>query len=139
MITGPSVPRGVVNYLVIGRNLRAFRLLRNLRQEDMADILGISTTHYSNCERGLRHIDFDYIVNACAALDVSLFDVLSGALDGCAIFSAHDAEEQSNGISLECPEEWLQQILRAQTGCSDKARRYMLEACLSLADLDKSR
>lgn len=125
-----------VNYTVIGRNLRNARISKSLRQEDVADYLGISITHYSNCERGTRRIGLELIANACYFLRVPLFVILLDSLDGVPLLPSG---ENGNPEQGQLPtNEWVHEFSRIQHGCSDVARKYMLEACRNIADLDKS-
>ena len=125
-----------VNYTVIGRNLKSARVSKSLRQEDVADYLGISITHYSNCERGTRRIALDLIANACYYLHVPLFMVLLDSIDGIQLLPESSPENVEHG---DIPSnEWIREFSRIQYGCSDVARKYMIEACRNIAALDKS-
>lgn len=39
----------------IGRNIRKFRLMRNLRQEDLAEMAGLSINYVGALERGRKN------------------------------------------------------------------------------------
>ena len=64
----------------IGKNIRKYRLARNLRQEDLAELAGLSTNYVGAVERGekLPALEFIEIVNT---LGVSADMVLSEVVE----------------------------------------------------------
>ena len=64
----------------IGRNIRKFRLMRKLRQEDLAEITGLSTNYIGAVERGEKIPSLETFIDILNALSISadmvLFDVL---------------------------------------------------------------
>jgi len=94
-----------MNYESIGRNIRAYRIRRKLRQEDLAELTDLSVTYIGMVERGEKlpaMETFIKILNAleCSA-DVILADVLKvgyevkGSLitDQLSALSAEDREK----------------------------------------------
>ncbi len=54
-----------------GIRVRAARIKKNLTQQEVADRIGVSYTHYSNLETGKINIGMDTLRKLCTALDVS--------------------------------------------------------------------
>lgn len=61
----------------IGTKIRKLRELRNLKQETMAELLGISQTAYSKIERDEIEVSQERLEQIAKALDVSVQDILS--------------------------------------------------------------
>lgn len=61
----------------IGEKIRYIRILKGYSQENMAEMLGISTTGYSKIERGETDISFSRLEQIAKALDISVIDLLS--------------------------------------------------------------
>lgn len=53
------------------QRLKELRNSRNIKQKDIADILGISVRAYPHYETGTRFPDFQGIIALCKFLDVS--------------------------------------------------------------------
>ena len=126
-----------ISYSIIGNNLRKARNANSMRQEDLADRLGISPPHYSNCERGKRSISLEMIVAACQILDVTIEQILSGAIVGARISEGNDNQQITAGnrdVIL-----WRQEMKSIQLGCSDLAKEIMLDSCHKIAELDRTR
>lgn len=64
----------------IGKNIRKFRHHRGLRQEDLAEITGLSTNYIGAVERGEKIPSLETFIDILNALSISadmvLFDVL---------------------------------------------------------------
>lgn len=61
----------------LGSNIRKFRQEKNLKQEDLANKLGKSTSVISNWEKGINRPDADTIGQICKILSITpneLFD-----------------------------------------------------------------
>lgn len=120
-----------IDYRRIGRNIMQVRDKKDLRQEDMAEKLGISLTHYSNCERGDRKFALEYLFAICNILDMPFEQMIDGAVSGiCIVDDAENDDQDAIG-------KWLMEMRYLQYGCSDEAREYMLAACRNFAALDK--
>ena len=122
-----------INYRVIGRNIMQLRNKAGFRQDDIAEKIGISMTHYSNCERGTKHFALEHILAICQLLNVSLDQVLAGAISDVRISSS------AEGIEDNDENELLDEICVLQKGCSDEAKKSMVESCRIIANLDKLR
>ena len=56
----------------IGAGIRKIRIIRNYTQKQLADKVGISISHLSNIERGLRNTSFSTIIEIAKQLDMPL-------------------------------------------------------------------
>lgn len=57
--------------LLIGNNLRQYRLENNYTQEELAEKIGISTSFYANIERGAKSMSIQVLRNLTDALQIS--------------------------------------------------------------------
>ncbi|MBQ6862663.1 MAG: helix-turn-helix transcriptional regulator [Clostridia bacterium] len=64
-----------MNYFEIGQRIRKKRKAQNLSQEELAEKVGISTTHMSHIETGNTKLSLQVLVCIAEALEVSA-DVL---------------------------------------------------------------
>lgn len=55
----------------IGKNIRKFRLMRKLRQEDLAEKAGLSTNYVGALERGEKVPSLETLIDIINALDIS--------------------------------------------------------------------
>lgn len=63
--------------ILFGRNLRRLRRQKDITQEQLAEIIGVSVHLISNIERGINGPSFDTLSKLAKALDVEvskLFD-----------------------------------------------------------------
>lgn len=58
--------------LLVGSNLRKYRIEHNLTQEQLAEKAGISTPFYANLERGKRSMSILTLRELAASLNVSV-------------------------------------------------------------------
>ena len=65
----------------IGKKIREYRLLRKMRQEDLADITGLSSNYIGMIERGEKQLSLESFVNILNALNASADIVLSDVLN----------------------------------------------------------
>lgn len=54
----------------IGKRIQKYRTEKNLTQEQVAEIVGISQKHLSRIEKGYHNPRFDMIINIAKALDI---------------------------------------------------------------------
>ena len=74
-----------ISLICIGRNMRRERKRAGLTQNELAQKLDISETHYSNLERAKRGLNIEFLIEFCAALDIPLERLLIGAVTGVRI------------------------------------------------------
>jgi transcriptional regulator with XRE-family HTH domain len=62
---------------LFAKNLRLFRQVKKISQEELADIAGLHRTYVSSVERGERNISIDNMEKLAQALGVDIRDLLS--------------------------------------------------------------
>ncbi len=62
--------------LKFGKQVRKFRLSKNLSQEGLADLADLHWTYISGIERGIRNISLKNIAKISKALDVKLKNLI---------------------------------------------------------------
>lgn len=67
----------MLDYEVIGKNIRAFRKAKNLSQEQLAEKIWISTTHMSHIETGSTKLSLSVLVDIAQALQVGTDELLA--------------------------------------------------------------
>lgn len=65
-----------MDYYEIGQRIRKFRKAHQLSQEELAEQIGISTTHMSHIETGNTKLSLPVLVSLAAKLEVSTDDLL---------------------------------------------------------------
>lgn len=65
-----------MDYYVIGQRIRKTRKAHGLSQEQLAELVGISTTHMSHIETGNTKLSLPVLVSLAEALEVSADDLL---------------------------------------------------------------
>lgn len=65
-----------MNMESIGKNLRKYRQMRKLRQEDLAEKVGLSTNYIGAMERGEKIPSLETLIDIINALDISADMVL---------------------------------------------------------------
>lgn len=66
----------ITNYEIIGKNIKYFRKLRKLTQEQLAEALDLSVGFISQLERGITKMSLDTLIDLCDILDCSSSDIL---------------------------------------------------------------
>ena len=86
----------------IGANVKFLRTMRKLRQQDVAQTLGISQTHLSNIEHNNVQVSLKLLVRSANVLDCTL-ETLLDRKAAAEWAQAHDAEadEQAAGAKSE--------------------------------------
>ena len=85
----------------IGKNIRKFRHHRGLRQEDLAEITGLSTNYIGAVERGEKIPSLETFIDILNALSVSADVVLSDVLQEGYQVKATKLSEQLNPLSAK--------------------------------------
>lgn len=65
-----------MDYYVIGQRIRKFRKAHSFSQEELAEKVGISTTHMSHIETGNTKLSLAVLVKIALALEVNTDDIL---------------------------------------------------------------
>jgi len=69
-----------MDYKSIGKNIRAYRVMRKLRQEDLAEMTDLSVTYIGMVERGEKFPALETFINILNALEVSADVILADVL-----------------------------------------------------------
>ena len=69
-----------MNFNLIGKNIKKYRLSNNLRQEDLAEKTGLTANYIGLIERGKKTPSLDAFISILNALEASADIVLSGVL-----------------------------------------------------------
>ena len=56
----------------ISKNIKKYRLLHNLTQEQLAEQLGLDTQYYAQLERGERNFTIEKIASLCSIFHISI-------------------------------------------------------------------
>lgn len=67
-----------VDYYAIGQRIRKYRKAHSLSQEDLAEKIGISTTHMSHIETGNTKLSLAVLAKLSSVLEVNTDDILFG-------------------------------------------------------------
>lgn len=110
-----------MNYYEIGQRIRKIRKANHLSQEQLAEKVGISTTHMSHIETGNTKLSLQVLVDLACALYVQTDELL---FDSPTINKTHIKQEISDIIDSCSPTDSyiLLDILRASKISLDKHR-----------------
>ena len=64
--------------VLLGENIKIFRLEANLSQEQLADLSSLHRTYIGSIERGERNVSLENIVHIAKSLNVTAADLLNG-------------------------------------------------------------
>ncbi|MBQ6900295.1 MAG: helix-turn-helix transcriptional regulator [Firmicutes bacterium] len=65
----------------VGENLKAARIGKGLKQEQLAEMAGLSTNHISKLETGKSGLQLKTVIQLCDALDMSIDELVFGETD----------------------------------------------------------
>lgn len=83
----------------IGNNIRKYRKMKNLRQEDLAELASLSVTYIGMVERGEKTLSMDAFVRIVNALDVSSDMILGDVLNIRYEVKHSVLDDKLNGLS----------------------------------------
>lgn len=86
---------------VAGRRIKEARERKNLTQEELVELVDLSSTHVSVIERGLKATKTDTFVSIANALDVSADSLLVDVLDRSALSVTSELIEEISKLSLK--------------------------------------
>ena len=72
-----------LDYLAMGERVRKCRRARGMKQEELADQVGVSCSFIGHIERGEKKASAETIVSLCRALDISADYLLQGKENDC--------------------------------------------------------
>ncbi|MCR5684233.1 MAG: helix-turn-helix domain-containing protein [Lachnospiraceae bacterium] len=63
-------------YKNVSKNIKKYRLLNNLTQAQLAELLSLDTQYYSQLERGERYFSLDKIAMSCSIFNIRIDDII---------------------------------------------------------------
>ena len=60
----------------IAQNIKKYRLLNNMTQEELARQLYLDTQYYAQLERGERNFTIEKIINVCSLFHIGVEDII---------------------------------------------------------------
>ena len=72
----------MIDYMILGKNIKYYRKLKRLTQEQLAEQLDLSLGFISQVERGVTKMSLDPLIDLCDSLDCSAGDILDNAQAG---------------------------------------------------------
>ncbi len=88
-----------MDYYAIGQRIRRFRKANGLSQEELADRVGISTTHMSHIETGNTKLSLSVLVLLSQTLGVRTDDLMFENADAGGSAAAEEILEILNGCT----------------------------------------
>ncbi len=89
-----------MNYYEIGQRIRKFRKAYNLSQEQLAEKIGISTTHMSHIETGNTKLSLPVFIDIANALSVQTDELLHDSLPNNKTAMKQEIDEILNSCSI---------------------------------------
>lgn len=69
--------RGTADYIALGKNVKKFRLMRNMRQKDLAELCDSSDSYIGHIENARGIPSLEMVVKIANALEVTVDQLLS--------------------------------------------------------------
>lgn len=107
-----------LDYLAIGRRIRAARLSKKMTQDDLRDIVNLSKTHMSHIETGTTKLSLPVLVDIANALETTPDRLLRDSEEHCInVFNEeiNSIIENCNSYEIRCMIEamnWTKEILK---------------------------
>lgn len=91
-----------MDYQLLGRNVRYYRVKQGLTQERLSEVVDVSTSFIGHIERGSRKPSMETVVKICEALQVNLSSIIPSKLpeDFTLNLSPQDAYKLKELLSL---------------------------------------
>ena len=67
-----------VDYVLLGERIKFWRQQRNLTQEQLAEIVGVTPRFISLIEIGKRRVSLESLLSICTEVEITLNDLLVG-------------------------------------------------------------
>ena len=97
-----------VNYVLLGLRIKENRQLKNLTQEELAELIELTPGYMSLIETGKKKASLETLLSICNALNVTLNELLTG-----------------NQILLDI--DYNREIAELMSGCNEYERRMLFE------------
>jgi transcriptional regulator with XRE-family HTH domain len=95
----------------LGQRIRALRLKKNRTQEQISELVGLSSKYWSELERGNETISVRNLYKIAAALEVPLVDLISAEHEA----PRKDLEKEVQKMINEADDEQMKTIYRILT------------------------
>lgn len=95
----------------IGANIRFLRMMRRIRQQDLAESLGISQTHLSNMECGRVNCSLKQLLRLANIFDCQL-EALLDAQKAAECWGLADAEQEEDKLYTKSDIEQLLKLVK---------------------------
>ena len=107
-----------MEFVSIGKNIRKYRLAKGLRQEDFAELAGLSTNYVGAIERGEKLPSLETFIEIINTLDVSADMILSEVVHAGYKLRATQLSEQMEKLSAADRKKILA-VIEALIKCSN--------------------
>lgn len=104
-----------VDYTLLGQNIKKYRKMANLTQEQLATMTGYTDSHIGQIENAYGIPSYEALTNIADALDVTMDQLSYGNI------------KNDDGY-------FIQELLRITAGFKDKQRRFAIDMTLSLME-----
>lgn len=108
-------------YLKVGGNIRRAREAVNLKQDELANLLGLSRASIVNIEKGRQCPSLYFVVRATHVLKVSIEDLLGD------LYNKNNISESILSNSVERKIRLVEQELNSSPASVDKLRNFIIE------------
>ena len=112
-----------VFYEVLSRNIKAARKASGYTQQQIAEILDMSTLNYGRLERGQRKVSLEKLAKMAEAFGCSVYALLSNCfpVEISTIFDEQD------------PSVFSEKVVAIMAGCSEEEQELIYEICRLIA------
>ena len=84
----------MVDYIALGKNIRKYRTMAGLRQEDLAEMCDCSISHIGQVENARTIPSLEMVVNIANALKVTVDQILTSSIENTELIYLRDMEER---------------------------------------------
>ena len=116
-----------IDYVSIGKRIKAARKRKQLTQEKLAELADISIPYLSNIENANTSVGLNVLMSLANVLDVSLDELCCDNLVSTGRIYSNAIAEITNDCSmyeLRVAENMLRELIRSLRECSDTADIY---------------
>ena len=85
---------------MVGKNIKKFRVLKNMSQEDIAEHLNVTRQAVSNWETGKTQPDIETLHNISMILDVSIEELIYGTERRSVVIKERTGNAAKGGLSF---------------------------------------
>lgn len=94
----------------IPQNIKKYRLMHNMTQEELAGKLYLDTQYYAQLERGERNFTIEKIIQICSIFHIGIENIIE----------IHTSQTEDTSVLLEKMNEKLQNLSYTQLAFLDK-------------------